>query len=138
MDRMSKPLTPELTWLVASVILTGVLWLPYIVDRMREHGLWRALQNPNKDARPKAAWADRLMWAHANAVENLVIFAPLVLTAHAVGATGPTTTLAAQTYFGARLAHAVIYAAGVPVLRTLAFVAGVIAQVTFAVVILSG
>ena len=33
---MSKHLTPELTWLVASVILTGVLWLPYIVDRMRE------------------------------------------------------------------------------------------------------
>ena len=36
---------PELFWLAASALLTAVLWVPYIVNRMAEHGLWPALQN---------------------------------------------------------------------------------------------
>ena len=130
-------LTPELRWLVCSALLTGVLWVPYIVDRILEHGLWPALRNPNHDARPKAAWADRLMWAHQNAVENLVVFAPLVMVVHLLDANSPTTAFAAAAYFFARVAHVIIYTAGIPLLRTLAFLAGFGAQVTFAIAALA-
>lgn len=129
---MSAQLTAELGWLVASALLTASLWIPYIVNRMREHGPWAALQNPDHDQRPKAAWADRLMWAHANAVENLVVFAPLVLVVHVTGTASPGTALAAEVYFFARVAHVVIYTGGVPVLRTVAFLVGWGAQVALA------
>jgi uncharacterized MAPEG superfamily protein len=136
-DEMTGRMTPDLWWLVATTALTASLWVPYIANRMREHGPWVALQNPNHDERPKAKWADRLMWAHANAVENLVVFAPLVLIAHVLGVNSAATATAAAVYFFARLAHAVIYTAGVPVLRTVAFLVAVGAQVTFAVAALA-
>lgn len=127
--------TPELLWLTASALLTASLWVPYIINRIRENGAWAALRNPNHDERPKAGWADRLMWAHTNGVENLVVMAPLVLAAHVLNANGAATAVAAAVYFFARVAHAIIYTAGVPLLRTLAFLGGFGAQVTFAIAI---
>ncbi len=38
-----------------------------------------AVMDSDVDTTPKAKWARRMMKAHRNAVENLVIFAPLVL-----------------------------------------------------------
>jgi uncharacterized MAPEG superfamily protein len=72
-------LTPELFWLALTVILTGLLWVPYILNRSQVRGLTGAMANPSRDAKPHAPWANRLMFAHDNAVENLVVFAPLVL-----------------------------------------------------------
>ena len=72
-------LSTELFWLVLSCMLTGLLWVPYIINRIIEHRPFPALWNPMPDVRPKAQWAERLMRAHENAVENLVVFAPLVL-----------------------------------------------------------
>lgn len=129
---MQTTISMELAWLTAVCVLTGSLWMPYIVDRVFEHGFWPAVQNPDHDARPRAAWADRLMWAHANAVENLTIFAPLVLAVEVAGLHSPVTAGACATYFVARLAHAIIYTAGVPLLRTLAFLTGFGAQAVLA------
>ncbi len=126
-------LSPELFWLTATVVLTALMWIPYIINRMREHGVWTALRNPNRDGRPAAPWADRLMWAHDNAVENIAVFVPLVLIAHVAGvSTTATAAAAAAVFFFARLAHVLIYTAGIPVLRTVAFLAGVGAQLVFA------
>jgi uncharacterized MAPEG superfamily protein len=119
----------ELFWLTLTVALTGLLWLPYILDRILVRGLMGAMANPRPDAAPQSAWADRLMGAHGNAVENLVVFATLVLTAHALGIATATTAFACALYFWARLVHAVVYTLGVPVLRTLSFAAGFVAQV---------
>jgi uncharacterized MAPEG superfamily protein len=41
----------------------------------------------------------------------------------------PATTFACQLYFFSRLVHVVVYTLGIPVLRTLAFVGGFVAQV---------
>ena len=119
----------ELFWLTLTVALTGLFWVPYILDRIVVRGLVGAMANPRADAAPQSAWADRLMAAHGNAVENLVVFATLVLTAHAIGIANPTTAFACALYFWARLVHAVVYTLGIPVLRTLSFVAGFVAQV---------
>ena len=89
------------------------------------------------NATPLPAWAQRARQAHANAIENLAVFAPLVLVAHAVGAGSPATVFAAQLYLGARLVHYVVYAAGIPGVRTLAFLCGSAATLVFAWVLLA-
>jgi uncharacterized MAPEG superfamily protein len=118
----------ELFWLTATVVLTGLLWIPYILDRAMVRGLIAAMGNPSPQDKPQSPWAMRLYFAHTNAVENLVIFAPLVMILDSLNISTRTTVLACAVYFWARLAHAIVYAIGVPVLRTLAFTVGFIAQ----------
>ena len=72
-------MTRELFWLTLTVILTGLLWIPYILNRCQVRGLSGAMANPSRNDKPHAEWATRMMFAHDNAVENLIIFAPLVL-----------------------------------------------------------
>ncbi|MGO9045922.1 MAG: MAPEG family protein [Xanthobacteraceae bacterium] len=118
----------EIFWLVLTVAMTGLLWLPYILDRIMVRGLMGAMANPSPDDKPQTAWAQRLMAAHTNAVENLVVFAPLVLAAQALSIATAATAFACALYFWSRLAHAVVYTLGIPVLRTLAFAGGFVAQ----------
>ena len=77
-------------------------------------------------------WADRLRRAHANAVENLVVFAALVLAAHVAGVHTGGTALAAAIYLWARVAHALSYALAIPWVRTLSFSVAWGCQVVFA------
>jgi len=125
----------ELFWLTATVALTGLLWIPYIIDRVKVRGLMATLDNPRAHDTPQSPWAMRLYFAHTNAVDNLIIFAPLVLILDSLNISTPVTVLACAVYFWARLAHAIIYAMGLPVLRTLAFVVGFGAQVVLALAI---
>nr|HET7860017.1 MAPEG family protein [Caldimonas sp.] len=117
----------ELLYLTLVTALTGLLWVPYILDRVATRGLLDAVGYP-ANPKPQSPWAVRLMRAHDNAVENLVVFAALVLVANAVGISGGTVATAAVVYFWARLVHAAAYTFGVPWVRTLAFVVGFVAQ----------
>jgi uncharacterized MAPEG superfamily protein len=128
-------MTPELMWLTLTVILTGLMWVPYIIDRILVRGPAGAMANPSRRDKPQSAWAQRLYFAHTNAVENLVIFAPLVLILDALGHTTPATVMACAVFFWARLAHVIVYTIGVPVLRTLAFAVGFVCQVTLALAV---
>lgn len=128
-------MTRELFWLTLTVILTGILWIPYILNRCQVRGIAGAMANPSRNDKPQAEWANRLMFAHDNAVENLAIFAPLVLILSEIDYSTRWTALACAVYFWARLAHAIVYALGVPVLRTLAFVVGFLAQAVLALAI---
>ena len=128
-------MTKELLWLTLTVIVTGLMWVPYILDRIMVRGPAGAMKNPSRRDKPQSAWAERLYFAHTNAVENLMIFAPLVLVLDALGHSTPATVLACAVYFWARLAYAIIYTAGIPVLRTLAFAVGFVCQVTLALAV---
>jgi uncharacterized MAPEG superfamily protein len=128
----------ELLWLTWTTILTGVLWIPYILDRITVRGLAGAMANPTPKDEPQSIWAQRLMNAHRNAVENLVVFATLVLTLRALNISTGATVAACAVFFYARLAHAVVYTLGIPVLRTLAFAVGFAAQAVLAIAILRG
>ncbi|MGB8576984.1 MAG: MAPEG family protein [Pseudolabrys sp.] len=121
-------MTKEMMWLTLTIILTGLMWVPYIIDRAVVRGLMGCMANPSRNDKPQSAWAQRLYFAHTNAVENLVVFAPLVLILDAQGHTTESTVIACAVYFWARLVHAVVYTMGVPVLRTLAFTVGFLAQ----------
>jgi uncharacterized MAPEG superfamily protein len=120
--------SPEILYTAGAAALTGCLWMPIIVNRLREMGVWKALSNPEPDQRPRANWACRMGHAHRNAIENLVVFAPLALAVHGLGLGSGATATAAAVYFWSRLAHALIYTLGVPLLRTIAFVLGFGAQ----------
>ena len=91
------------------MILTGLLWVPYVLNRCQVRGLGGAMANPSRNDKPHAEWANRLMFAHDNAVENLVIFAPLVLILNAIDYSSKWTVLACAVYFWARLAHLIVY-----------------------------
>ena len=57
----------ELLYLSYVTILTGVLWIPYILDRVLTCGLLAAVGYPD-NSKPQSKWAVRLMKAHSNAV----------------------------------------------------------------------
>jgi uncharacterized MAPEG superfamily protein len=121
----------ELFYLALVAALTGVLWIPYILDRIAVWGLVPAVSYP---ANPPAQhpWAQRLMKAHGNAIENLVVFATLVLVANALAVTGGAVATAAMVYFWARVVHLLAYTFAIPWVRTVAFVVGFGAQAVVA------
>jgi uncharacterized MAPEG superfamily protein len=121
-------MTPELFWLTLTVILTGLLWVPYVLNRIQIRGLTGAMANPSRNDKPHAEWATRLMFAHDNAVENLIVFAPLVLILAEIDYSSNWTVYACAVYFWARVAHLIVYTIGLPVFRTLAFTVGFLAQ----------
>lgn len=128
-------MTRELFWLTLTVILTGIMWVPYILNRVQVRGLAGSLANPSRTDKPQSEWANRMMFAHDNAVENLIIFAPLVLILNAIDYSSTYTVLACNVYFWSRLAHAIVYTLGIPVFRTLAFTVGFLAQAVLALAI---
>ena len=65
--------------------------------------------------------AGRATRAHRNMLESLILFAVLVLVAHSAGIRNEMTLLGAQLFFWGRFAHAAIYLAGIPWLRTAAW-----------------
>lgn len=121
----------ELLYLALITAFTGLLWVPYILDRVAARGLLDAVGYPD-NPKPQSPWAQRLMKAHTNAVENLVIFAPLVLLAGVLGLSGGAIATAAVLYFWSRVVHALAYTFKVPWVRTLAFTGGWVAQVIVA------
>ncbi len=115
----------SLTWVSA---LTAVLWMPYILNAIMVRGLIETVGYP-VDPQPLAPWAAKMKAAHSNAVENLVVFAALVLIAHAAGVSNEITVLACKVYFWARVIHFASYTFAIPWVRTLSFVAGFACQV---------
>ncbi len=121
----------ELLYLTLVTAFTGLMWLPYILDRLAVRGIVDAVGYP-ENPKPQSPWARRLMKAHANAIENLAVFAALVLVAHAVGISNSTIATACMVYFWARIVHALAYTLAVPWVRTLAFAVGFFAQAAIA------
>ena len=121
----------ELQYLVYVTVFTGLLWVPYILDRIATRGLLDAVGYP-ENPKPQSPWALRLLKAHLNAVENLVVFAALVLAAVAAGVSNSVIASASVVYFWARVVHALGYTFAVPWVRTLAFAVGFFAQAAIA------
>ena len=128
--------TPELTALLWVSTATALMWLPYVCARMTIFGVTAAIGHPGAGYPVDPPWVDRARRAHLNAIENLAVFAPVVLIAALVGVSTPATVWSARIYLFARLVHYVIYTAGIPVIRTVAFLAGSCATLAIAVVLI--
>jgi len=134
---MNNTLTTELFWLTMTITMTALMWVPYIINRLIEQGMGQALLDPQGDKTTRFAWAKRMMQAHYNAIENLAIFAPLVLILHVTKMDTEYTAMACIVYFYARLAHYLLYSFGVPGLRTPAFAIGFAAQLVLILTLLN-
>jgi uncharacterized MAPEG superfamily protein len=116
---------PELMLLVWAVLLALVQMLVAAQGAMMQVGL-PALAG-NREGLPEIkGWGGRAARAHRNMLENLVLFAALVLVAVAAGKTNAMTLLGAQIFLYARLAYAVVYVAGIPWLRTACWAVAVV------------
>ena len=129
-------MSTELLYLTYITLLTAVCWIPYILNTVAVRGLSDAVGYP-ENPEPLASWAQRLKGAHSNAVENLVVFAALVLTANALDIHSEATAVSCVVYFWARLVHMIVYALGIPWLRTVSFAVAFAAQICIAYQILA-
>ena len=108
---------PELMLLVWAVVLTLVQAVVAVHGALMQVGL-PALAG-NREGMPDIkGWGGRASRAHRNMLENLVLFAVLVLVAVAAGKTNDTTLLGAQIFLWARVAYAAVYIVGLPWIRT--------------------
>ncbi len=118
-------MTPELFYLVWSAALTVVLAVIAVSGAQLQVGL--PTLAGNRENMPEiTGWAGRAQRAHRNMLESLVLFAILVLTAKAAGVSNAMTLLGAQLFFWGRVAHAVIYIAGIPWARTAAWAVSIV------------
>jgi len=131
-------MTPELFWLALTATMTGLFWIPYISNRAVRRGVPAAFLTPKMEEAPvEAEWAQRAKRAHSNAVENLVVFTALIVTAHLAGVSNPTTAFAAALYFWARLGHFIALTLGIPYARTAIWTVSWVAEMIIAWQVLS-
>jgi uncharacterized MAPEG superfamily protein len=128
-------MSPDLHYLLFSVILCFVQMLIAATGANTQVGL-PTLAGNREGLPDMVGWAGRARRAHLNTIENLVLFAALVLIAAVAGKANATTAMGAMIFFWARLAYAVIYLIGIPWLRTLAWFVSVIGLAMIAWVLL--
>ena len=121
-------MTPELFYLLWSVALTVVLVLVATLGATQQVGL-PTLAGNRENLPEMTGWAGRAERAHRNMLESLVLFAILVLAARALNISNGMTVLGAQLFFWGRFAHAALYIAGIPWLRTAAWLLSVVGLV---------
>jgi uncharacterized MAPEG superfamily protein len=119
---------PELMLVAWAVALTVGQMLVAATGAASQYGPMQLFGN-REGLPPLTGWAGRADRAHYNMLENLVLFAALVLIAAISQKTNGTTLLGAQLFFWARLAYAVIYVAGIPFLRTATWLVSVVGLV---------
>ena len=122
----------DLKYLLLSVLLTFVQVLIAAAAANQSVGL-NTLAGNREGMAELTGFAGRARRAHLNMLENLVLFAALVLIAAVAQKANAMTALGAAIFFWGRLAYAVIYLIGVPWLRTLLWVVSVIGMIMIAV-----
>jgi uncharacterized MAPEG superfamily protein len=108
---------PELMLLVWAVVLTLVQAVVAVNGAVMQVGL-PTLAGNREGLPDMTGWAGRAARAHRNMLENLVLFAVLVLVAVFTGKTNAMTLLGAQIFLWARVAYAAVYVIGLPWIRT--------------------
>src|SRR5688572_20413004 len=105
---MPGEIPTELGLLVWTVILCIAQMLVAAATTQLQVGL-PALAGNRDDMPALTGLAGRATRAHRNMLENLALFAAVVLVAHVTGHLNAITALGAQLFFWARLAYAIIY-----------------------------
>ncbi len=122
-------MTTDLTYLAYTAMLTGTLWIPYVIAQVVTNGFLAPANYVDPTPRPLPVWGKRADRALMNSVEVFGPFAALVLAAHVGGKANATTAFWSMFFFWSRALHAVVYLLGLPYIRTVAFTAGFVAVV---------
>jgi uncharacterized MAPEG superfamily protein len=124
---------PELFWLLMTTVLTALMFTPYVLRLIIRYSFIGVVADSTSSLVNEARWALLAKKAHYNAVENLVVFAPLVIMVQLLGASTSLTAQAAAVYFFARLVHFVVYTLAIPYVRTTSFLVAWACQLVLAV-----
>lgn len=128
-------MTVELLMLAYSAVLLLVIILAQAGLAISQNGLMT--QAGSRDNLPEpSVLRQRLLRLTGNLQENLLMFAIIVLVANAAGVSNDATAMGASIFFYARVAHAIIYAFGWPMVRPLFYFAGVYGMVVILLEIL--
>ena len=126
----------EIYWLTLTIIMTALLWIPQILNSLIKSGPAKAFLYPDAAVEHYSEWAQRSKAAHNNAVQNLVIFAPLVILLILLDLGNDLTGLTAMIYFISRILHYILHVLAIPLLRTVAFLIGFACQLVIGLSIL--
>ena len=118
----------EIKLLVWSVGLTFVQMIISAVGAAQLFGLAKLAGN-REDLQPATGWVGRAQRAHRNMLENLVLFAVLVLVTEITDKNDAMTGLGAQLFFWGRLAYAIIYVVGIAWARTTVWIVSAVGLV---------
>jgi uncharacterized MAPEG superfamily protein len=130
-------MTVELSMLVYSVLLFLVVILMQAGLAISQNGLM--VQAGSRDnLQEPTVLRKRLQRLTGNLQENLIMFAIAVLAANAAGVSNDTTVLGASIFFYARVAHAIVYAFGWPMIRPLFYFVSLYGTVIILLEILKG
>lgn len=121
-------MTPELLMLIYSTILYFIWIMIPAAQAVRENGA-KAQAGPRDKISTDSVFIQRGRRLSANMQENLIIFAILILVSHVTGHRSEITILGAQLFFFARVLHGIIYLVGWPLIRPLAWFAGLVGQI---------
>ena len=128
-------MTVELSMLLYSTGLFFLIILAQAGLAIQQNGLMA--QAGSRDSLPEpTVLRQRLQRLTANMQENLVMFAAVVLIAHAAGVSNDTTALGASIFLYSRIAHAIVYAAGWPMIRPLFYFASLYGLIIIALEVL--
>ncbi len=117
-------MSPELKYLALTALLTASLWIPYIVAQVVTNGPLKPMNYVDPTMRPVPLRGQRANRAHINAVETFAPFAALVILVQITNKNDSMTAFWAMSYFWIRLAHAIVFIAAIPYIRTILFVLG--------------
>jgi uncharacterized MAPEG superfamily protein len=113
-------MTPELTILGWTLVLAVVQILLPAMLRNSEAGVaYNAGPRDRPSPAPVGTLTARLLRAQRNLFETLPLFAAAILIAHVAERTGALTYWGAVLYLAARVLYVPLYAAGIPVIRSL-------------------
>lgn len=115
----------ELTMLCASVALLFVLVIIQAAAGAQAQGAM-TMANNRDNLGPPSIWQARTKRCVDNHREGLILFAPLIIVAALTNTSGDLTVYGAQMFFYSRVAHAIIYLAGWPYIRPIAWSVGMI------------
>jgi uncharacterized MAPEG superfamily protein len=117
-------MSPDLRYLAYTALLTACLWIPYVASQLVTNGFPKPADYIDPTLRDLPDWGRRADRTYVNAVETFAPFAALVILAQVTGKADAMTAFWAMAYFWLRVAHAAVYLAGWPYVRTLVFVFG--------------
>ncbi|HEX4407682.1 MAG TPA: MAPEG family protein [Xanthobacteraceae bacterium] len=122
-------MSTDLKYLAFTAMLTAALWIPYIACQVMTNGFLAGENYVNPAPRPVPLWGQRAERVYMNALETFAPFAALVLLIHIVGKENAITAFLTMAFFWLRVAHAIVYWAAIPFIRTLVFTLGFVCVV---------
>jgi len=117
-------MSTDLKYLAFTALLTASLWIPYVIAQVRTNGPLQPANYVDPTQRPLPPWGKRADRAYLNAIETFAPFAALVILIHLASKESSATAFLAASFFWLRVAHAVVFWAAIPYIRTLIFSLG--------------